>query len=79
MTDAIAEQPQCPVLAHFGERDASIPLAGVTQLAAAHPEVEVHLYPTGHAFSNDQRPSYDAAATRLARERTLAFLRQNVG
>ena len=39
MTDAIAEQPQCPVCAHFGERDAAIPFAGVTQFAAAHPEV----------------------------------------
>ncbi|HEV3239196.1 MAG TPA: dienelactone hydrolase family protein [Casimicrobiaceae bacterium] len=79
MTEAIAEQPQCPVLAHFGERDASIPLAGVKQLATAHPEVQVNLYPAGHAFSNDQRPSYDPDAARLARDRTLAFLRQNVG
>ena len=38
MPAALAEQPRCPVCAHFGERDAAIPLAGVKQFAAAHPE-----------------------------------------
>jgi carboxymethylenebutenolidase len=79
MTEASSEQPRCPVLAHFGERDAGIPLAGVKQFAAAHPGVQVFLYPAGHAFSNDERPSYDPASTQLARERTLAWLRQHVG
>jgi carboxymethylenebutenolidase len=79
MPAAIAEQPRCPVCAHFGERDAAIPLTGVKQFAAAHPAVEVHLYPAEHAFNNDLRPSYDPASARLARERTLAFLRQHVG
>ena len=32
-----------------------------------------------HGFNCDQRKSYDAAAAKLARERTLEFLRQNVG
>jgi carboxymethylenebutenolidase len=79
MPEAIAEQPRCPVLAHFGERDTGIPLASVQQFAAAHPEVEVHLYPAGHAFNCDQRGGYDAAAAQLARERTLAWLRRHVG
>lgn len=79
MTDAIAERPQCPVSAHFGERDAAIPLAGVKKFAAAHPEVQVHLYPAEHAFNCDQRRGYEPASARLARERTLAFLRQHVG
>jgi carboxymethylenebutenolidase len=79
MPEAIAEQPRCPVLAHFGERDTAIPLAGVQQFAAAHPEVQVHLYPAGHGFNCDQRAAYDAASAQLARERTLAWLRQHVG
>ncbi len=79
MTDAIAEVPGCPVMAHFGERDSMIPVAGVKALAAAHPAAQVYLYPADHGFNCDQRGSYDAASARLARERTLAFLRQNIG
>ena len=79
MTDAIAEQPRCPVMAHFGERDANIPVAGVKALAAAHPSAQVYLYPADHGFNCDQRGAFDAEAARLARERTIAFLRQNIG
>jgi carboxymethylenebutenolidase len=79
MTEAIAERPQCPVMAHFGERDAAIPLAGVKQFAAAHPEVQVYLYPAEHGFNCDLRGAYDAASAQLARERTLAWLRRHVG
>jgi carboxymethylenebutenolidase len=77
--DAIGEQPKCPLMAHFGERDTMIPVAGVQKLAAAHPEAQVFVYPADHGFNCDQRKSYDAAAARLARERTLEFLRQHVG
>jgi len=66
--------PRCPVLAHFGERDASIPLTVAEALRKAHPEVEIHIYPAGHGFNCDQRGSFDAASAKLARERSLAFL-----
>ncbi|MEO6743752.1 MAG: dienelactone hydrolase family protein [Caldimonas sp.] len=66
--------PRCPVLAHFGERDASIPLAVAEALRTAHPEVEIHIYPAGHGFNCDHRGSFDAASAKLARERSLAFL-----
>jgi carboxymethylenebutenolidase len=79
MTDAVGERPRCPVLAHFGERDAMIPLAGVVSLRAAHPDVDVRIYAADHGFNCDQRGSYDAAAARLARERSLAFLKKHVG
>lgn len=79
MTDAIAEQPTCPVMAHFGERDSMIPVSGVKALAAAHPSAQVFIYPADHGFNCDQRGTHDAAAARLARERTLAFLRQHIG
>ena len=79
MTDAIGEQPKCPVMAHFGERDARIPVAGVKALAAAHPAVQVFIYAADHGFNCDQRGAFDAAAAKLARERTLAFLRQHIG
>jgi carboxymethylenebutenolidase len=79
MLEAQGEQPACPVMAHFGERDANIPVTGVRQLAAAHPQAQVFIYPADHGFNCDQRGSYDAAAATLARERTLGFLRRHVG
>jgi carboxymethylenebutenolidase len=77
--DLADEQPNCPVLLHFGEQDQSIPLEGVDRVKAAHPELPVYLYPAGHGFNCDQRASYHAESARLARERTLAFLRAHVG
>ena len=79
MLDASGERPQCPVLAHFGERDAMIPVAGVRAFAAAHPEAQVFTYDADHGFNCDHRASYDAAAAKLARERTLPFLRRHIG
>ncbi|HLT01956.1 MAG TPA: dienelactone hydrolase family protein [Geminicoccaceae bacterium] len=77
--DLAQEQPNCPVLLHFGDQDQSIPLAGVEKVKAAHPELPVHIYPAGHGFNCDQRASYHAESARLARERTLAFLREHIG
>ena len=79
MLEAVGEKPRCPVLAHFGEKDAAIPIDGVRKFAAAHPEVDTRIYPANHGFNCDQRGSYDAPSSKLARERTLAFLRQHVG
>jgi len=78
MLEAIGEKPRCPVMAHFGEKDHAIPIDGVRQWAAAHPEVETHIYSANHGFNCDQRGSYDAPAAKLARERTLAFLHKHV-
>lgn len=74
----IARTPHCPVLAHFSDRDPSIPMEGVEAFRQAHPEVEMHLYPAHHGFNCDHRGAYDAAAAALARERTLAFLAQHL-
>ena len=73
------EQPNCPVLLHFGEQDHAIPLEGVERLKSLHPDLPVHIYPAGHGFNCDQRASYHAESARLARERTLAFLREHLG
>ena len=79
MLEAAGERPKCPVMAHFGERDSMIPVDGVRKLAAAHPEAQVFTYAADHGFNCDQRGSYDAVAAKLARERTLQFLRQHIG
>ena len=77
--DEIARQPQCPVMAHFGDQDTHIPMAGVDAFRKAHPQVEVLVYPANHGFNCDQRGSYDEAAATLARERTLAFFAARLG
>lgn len=78
MLEAVGERPRCPVLAHFGERDTAIPVAGVRDFAKAHP-VQVFIYAAEHGFNCDQRAAYDPPSAKLARERTLSFLRQHVG
>ncbi|MFT3718889.1 dienelactone hydrolase family protein [Pseudorhodoferax sp.] len=75
----VARKPKVPVLAHFGERDHWIPLDSVKAFGQAHPEVEVHVYAADHGFNCDQRGSYDAAAAKLALERTLAFFGKHLG
>jgi len=77
--DAAGERPQCPVMAHFGERDSVIPVEGVRKLAAAHPEAQVFIYAADHGFNCDQRASFDAPSAKLARERTLQFLQRHIG
>jgi len=74
-----AMKPQVPTLLHFGEKDEHIPVAGVKEVAALHPDVPVHLYPAGHGFNCDQRESYDAASAALAWTRTLEFFRKRLG
>ncbi|HAL37990.1 MAG TPA: carboxymethylenebutenolidase [Polaromonas sp.] len=74
----IARQPQCPVMAHFGDQDHWIPMAGIAAFTQAHPEVEVHVYPANHGFNCDQRGAYNEAAATLASERSLAFFAANL-
>ncbi len=71
--------PKCPVMAHFGDQDHWIPLESVEAFKARQPQVEVHIYAANHGFNCDQRGSFDAAAAKLARERTLAFFAKHVG
>jgi carboxymethylenebutenolidase len=74
------EQPSCPVMFHFGEEDAGIPLDQVKEIAKAHPKQELFTYPgAGHGFNCEMRGSYHADSAAIARERTLAFLGRTIG
>jgi carboxymethylenebutenolidase len=80
IADFANERPRCPVLLHFGETDTSIPKEHWEKIKAAHPQIPMHTYPAaGHGFSCDQRASYHEPSARLARQRTLDFLRQHIG
>jgi carboxymethylenebutenolidase len=74
-----SEKPRVPVMLHFGELDQHIPVSSVEEFKKAHPTLPVHLYAADHGFNCDQRASWDAAAAKLARERTLEFLHKHVG
>jgi carboxymethylenebutenolidase len=71
--------PKVPLMAHFGDKDQHIPVAGVKQLAEKYPQHQIFIYSADHGFNCDQRGSYNAPAAKQARERTLAFFRQHVG
>lgn len=80
MPGFIGEKPKCPTLCHFGEQDQTPSLAQAKEIAKAHPEITAHYYPgAGHGFNCDQRGSYNAEASKLARERTLEFFRKHLG
>ncbi|HKN27099.1 MAG TPA: dienelactone hydrolase family protein [Roseiarcus sp.] len=72
-------QPRVPTMLHFGEKDQHIPIAGVREFAALHPDVPVHIYPADHGFNCDQRESFDAPSAALAWTRTLEFFRKHLG
>lgn len=74
-----AEKPHSPVMFHFGEKDAHIPLSAVEQIKAAYPEGIYHLYPADHGFNCTDRASFDAASSTLALQRSLEFLHRHVG
>ena len=74
-----AEEPVCPVMLHFGAADDHIGKDQIDSVRTAHPEVEIHQYDgVGHAFANPDRPSYNAAAAKLADARSLEFLKANL-
>jgi carboxymethylenebutenolidase len=71
--------PRVPVMMHFGERDAHIPLTDVEKIKAAQPAVDVFVYAADHGFNCDHRASFDAAAAKLAKSRTLEFFASHLG
>jgi carboxymethylenebutenolidase len=78
--DMLGETPRCPIILHFGALDKGIPLSDVDKIKKAHPQVPVYVYENAdHGFSCDHRPQYNAAAAKLARERTLAFFKKHGG
>jgi carboxymethylenebutenolidase len=70
---------RCPVIMHFGELDAHIPMSDVEKVKTAQPDVTVYTYDADHGFNCDHRASYNAAAAELARTRTLEFFAENLG
>ena len=72
------KKPRCPILYHFGDQDASIPLPDVEKIRKANPRSPLFVYAgAGHGFNCDERGSYSAKDSKLAFERSLEFLREH--
>ena len=70
------KEPKVPVQLHFGANDKGIPLESVAEVAAMHPEIEIHVYDDAdHGFNCDARASYHAPSADLASGRTLRFIK----
>ena len=73
---------KAPLLIVSAEKDDRINAAWPgyeAALKAANVKYERHLYPgTQHGFNNDTTPRYDAAAAKLAWDRTIAFFKKNL-
>jgi carboxymethylenebutenolidase len=69
------QKPRCPVQMHFGEEDGHIPMSDVEVIRQKRPECEIFTYPgAGHAFANEDRPSYELRSAKIAWQRSLAML-----
>jgi carboxymethylenebutenolidase len=79
-----AEVPKinAALLIHYASNDERINAGWAkyeAALTAAGKRYQAHLYPnTQHGFNNDTTPRFDAAAAKLAWDRTLAFFRQHL-
>jgi carboxymethylenebutenolidase len=74
----LAERPTCPIQFHFGREDHSTPEADIAAIRAALPSAECYLYPTGHAFNNADRTSFEPASAALALCRALDFFQRHL-
>jgi carboxymethylenebutenolidase len=73
------EEPSCPVMLHFGADDDHIGKDQIDAVRKAHPEVEIFVYEgAGHGFNCDARGSYNPEAAKLARQRSLEFLKAHI-
>ncbi len=73
------EKLKAPVMLHFGLEDQHIPKKEIDEkVAAAHPEVPIFWYQAGHGFDCNNRASHNPEAAKLARERSLEFLKKHI-
>ena len=73
------ENPRCPVMLHFGALDKHIPKSEIDKVQEQHPDVQVFWYENAdHGFNCNDRDTCNPQASRLARERSLAFLTQHL-
>jgi carboxymethylenebutenolidase len=71
------EKPRIPTQLHFGEKDQSIPMTDVETIKQKRPDCDIHVYQdAGHGFHCDERGSYHEPSSKVAWERSLAWLKK---
>ncbi len=77
MKDHLANCPQktqAALLFHFGTQDDHTPKELIEKVHHELPQAKIELYETGHAFANEERPTYHPTSAEQAHQRTLDFL-----
>ncbi|MEN9670680.1 MAG: hypothetical protein RL018_957 [Pseudomonadota bacterium] len=74
----MSRQPRCPVMVHFGDQDASIPMETVATFTSLQSKITVQIYAANHGFNCNQRAAYNVSAAELALKRTLDFFTINL-
>ena len=74
----VEKQANCPVMMHFGELDAHIPMTDVAKIKDAQPKVQVFSYDADHGFNCDHRASFNESASEKALGQSLEFFAQHV-
>jgi carboxymethylenebutenolidase len=76
MPDFAGESARCPVVAHIGSADTTMPQKRIELFHQAQPNIPIHMYPEAqHGFDNPSRTDrFQKEACQLARERTRQFL-----
>ena len=78
IANELAQTPKCPLIMHFGELDAHIPMSDVDRIRQALPDTPIYVYPADHGFNCDHRGSHHEPSAATARERTLALFREHL-
>jgi len=81
MPDFADETSTCPVIAHIGDQDTTMPQERIERFRQAQKTIPINLYPGAqHGFDNPSRiDRFHCEACQLARTRTLEFLARHVG
>lgn len=72
------ERAQAPLMLHFGESDALIPMQTVQTISRAQSEAACHVYPAGHGFNRSGHPDWHEDSAQTALSRSLAFFAQHL-
>lgn len=80
----VVERIRVPVLGHYAENDPEIPLAQLKDFEASvkkkNSNTQIFTYAGArHGFFAHTQPTYDAAVSKIAWERTAVFLRKYLG
>ena len=73
-----SENPRCPVQAHFGLKDKTIPMLDVEKFMGLRAEVEAFIYDADHGFSCHHRGQHHKVSAELASKRVDEFLLQHI-